>query len=39
MMNDDCLNWEAIIADDEMWSEYELEIEGAVEMRKYPCLL
>jgi hypothetical protein len=35
-MKDDCLNWEALKADDEIWDECELETEGAVEMRKYP---
>jgi hypothetical protein len=39
MMNDDCLNWEVINADNEIWEEYELEIEGADEMRMHPCLL
>jgi hypothetical protein len=42
MMTDDCLNWGGggvIMADNEIWKEYELEIEGADEMRMHPCLL
>jgi hypothetical protein len=35
MINDDCLNCEAIKTADEVWDEYELEIEGAVGIRVY----